>query len=83
MRFLSILLFFGGYTLVYAAVANRGLFATEPWLGLFTDAYATPKIQGESKSQGGEGLFDVPGGGTAPFKPPTNLPNPVRPRSTP
>lgn len=33
------LLLFAGYVLVYAAVANRGVMATDPWLGLFTDAY--------------------------------------------
>ena len=39
MRFLSTLLMFGGYMLVYAAVAAGGKFATEPWAGLFADAY--------------------------------------------
>ena len=45
MRFLGIGLILGGYTLVYAAVANRGKFATEPWAGLFMDAYETPEQQ--------------------------------------
>lgn len=27
--------------LIYAAVANQGKFATEPWAGLFADAYTT------------------------------------------
>lgn len=39
MKFLSTLLWFGGYLLVYAAVANGGRFAAEPWEGLFNDAY--------------------------------------------
>ena len=39
MKFFSTLLWFGGYLLVYAAVANGGRFAAEPWEGLFNDAY--------------------------------------------
>jgi hypothetical protein len=49
VKFLAILLGFGGYMLVYAAVAASGAFATEPWAGLFADAY------GVSTSQGGFG----------------------------
>lgn len=41
MKSLAILLVFGGYTLVYAATANGGKFASEPWAGLFADAYTT------------------------------------------
>lgn len=41
MKALAILLVFGGYSLVYAAVANQGKFATEPWAGLFADAYTS------------------------------------------
>lgn len=40
MRFLGTLLLLGGYTLVYAAVADAGKFATDPWAGLFADAYS-------------------------------------------
>lgn len=29
-----------GYMLVYAAVANGGVFATQPWLSLVDDAYS-------------------------------------------
>lgn len=39
MRFLAIFLVFVGYMFVYAAVAAGGMFATEPWAGLFADAY--------------------------------------------
>jgi hypothetical protein len=39
VKFLSMLLILGGYMLVYAAVAKGGVFATEPWLGLYADAY--------------------------------------------
>jgi len=39
MGFLSVTLTFIGYTLVYAAVANKGRFATTPWAGVFRDAY--------------------------------------------
>lgn len=41
MKALSALLIFGGYMLVYAATASQGKFATEPWAGLFADAYMT------------------------------------------
>jgi len=41
MKSLAILLIFGGYTLVYAATAKQGKFATEPWAGLFADAYTS------------------------------------------
>lgn len=42
MKALSMVLVFGGYMLIYAAVANQGKFATEPWAGLFADAYTGP-----------------------------------------
>lgn len=42
MRILSIGLIFSGYTLIYASTARGGKFATDPWLGLFMDAYDTP-----------------------------------------
>lgn len=41
MKFVGIALVFGGYILVYAATARGGRFATEPWAGLFADAYTT------------------------------------------
>lgn len=39
MKFLGILFVFFGYMLVYASAAAGGKFATEPWAGLFADAY--------------------------------------------
>lgn len=42
MKSLSALLIFIGYTLIYAAIANQGKFATDPWAGLYADAYTTP-----------------------------------------
>ena len=39
MTFLTIGTLFVGYVLVYAATANHGRFATEPWAGLLADAY--------------------------------------------
>jgi len=41
MQFVGILMLFGGYILVYAAIAAGGWFALEPWAGLYTDAYAS------------------------------------------
>lgn len=37
---LGIMLALLGYTLVYAATANHGRFATQPWAGITGDAYA-------------------------------------------
>lgn len=39
MRFVGILITFGGYMLLYAAIADAGKFATEPWASLYADAY--------------------------------------------
>jgi hypothetical protein len=41
VKALAIILIFGGYTLIYAATANRGRFATDPWTSLFADAYTS------------------------------------------
>jgi hypothetical protein len=37
--FLAGMFLFAGYLLVYAATANHGAFATEPWAGVLADAY--------------------------------------------
>jgi hypothetical protein len=42
VQFVGIILLFGGYMLVYAATARGGKFATEPWAGLYADAYTAP-----------------------------------------
>lgn len=43
MGALGVALVFGGYVLIYAAVAgppgNKGRFSGNPWLGIFMDAY--------------------------------------------
>lgn len=39
MRFVGTLMIFGGYIFIYAAVADSGRFATEPWASLYADAY--------------------------------------------
>lgn len=39
MKVLSIVMILAGYTLIYAAIADHGKFATNPWAGLFMDAY--------------------------------------------
>lgn len=51
MKFFSTLLWFGGYILVYAAVAKGGRFATEPWEGLFNDAYTGERTPETNPSQ--------------------------------
>jgi hypothetical protein len=49
VQFIGVLLVFGGYMLVYAAVAHGGVYATEPWLSLYADAY-TGKTGGTGPS---------------------------------
>lgn len=39
MKFLGGIFLLAGYMLVYAAAAKGGQFATDPWTGLFADAY--------------------------------------------
>jgi hypothetical protein len=39
VKFLGGILILVGYMLVYAAVAKQGRFASEPWAGLYADAY--------------------------------------------
>ena len=39
MRALSGVFLLLGYVLVYAATAAGGVFATDPWAGLYADAY--------------------------------------------
>lgn len=58
MKFLGTLFLFVGYSLVYAAVARGGVFATDPWNGLFFDAYTDPNLPGgntRSSSSGSSG----------------------------
>jgi hypothetical protein len=54
VKFLAVLLTFGGYVLVYAAVAgpkgSPGRFALNPWMGVFYDAYT----YGDSSHGGGK-----------------------------
>jgi hypothetical protein len=44
MKFLGTLFVFAGYVFLYASVASGGKFATEPWAGLFADAYTGAQI---------------------------------------
>jgi len=46
MKFLSTILVLGGYILIYAAVANKGKFAKQPWIGVFRDAYGVDTSTG-------------------------------------
>lgn len=55
MKLVSILLMFGGYVLVYAAVANHGTFASNPWAGLFADAYPANTVTPPPAVGGGQG----------------------------
>jgi hypothetical protein len=44
MKFLGTLFVFAGYVFLYSSVAAGGKFATEPWAGLFADAYTGAQI---------------------------------------
>lgn len=56
MKFLGILFVFFGYMLVYASTAAGGKFATEPWAGLFADAYTgAPLASGLNPQSAGVG----------------------------
>ena len=60
MKFLGIMFVFSGYVLVYASTAAGGKFATEPWAGLFADAYtgAQTNPQAESTDTGNNPLIN-------------------------
>lgn len=69
MGFLSIAVSFIGYVLVYGSVANHGRFATEPWSGLFADAYTGETLDnalggtvGRAGKLGSQALGRVTGG---------------------
>lgn len=62
MKALSMILIFGGYMLVYAATAKQGKFATEPWAGLFADAYDTGPDGTTTIRQTASGPAPVPAG---------------------
>lgn len=54
-RLLGPVLLFFGYTLVYASVAHGGVFATDPWNGIFADAYTDVTNGGSAPSSGSTG----------------------------
>jgi hypothetical protein len=47
--FLAAGFLFVGYLLVYAATANHGAFATEPWAGILADAYTDTSSSSSSE----------------------------------
>lgn len=65
MKLLSLFLMFSGYTLIYAGIANQGTFATNPWMGLFADAYPVDSSTSSGGGIGGWGPV-IPGSGSAP-----------------
>jgi hypothetical protein len=52
VRFPTAILLFAGYTLLYASVAAGGKMATEPWSGLFADAYTGASATSNQASAG-------------------------------
>lgn len=56
MKPLPIVLIFSGYALIYAAVAAGGKFATEPWAGLFADAYTETGKNTQGPNYRGTGM---------------------------
>jgi hypothetical protein len=55
MKLVSTLLMFIGYTLIYSAVAEGGLYAVDPWYSLIGDAYTGGSAANTSNAQGGSG----------------------------
>lgn len=52
MKFISTLLMFFGYVLLYSATAAGGKFATDPWVSLYADAYTEARVdQGYAQIQ--------------------------------
>jgi hypothetical protein len=52
MKFLSVILTFVGYMLLYAAVAAGGKFAKNPWQGVLQDAYEVAATEGSGSTSG-------------------------------
>lgn len=62
MTLVGMILMWLGYVLLYAGIANHGRFATQPWAGVYADAYDSgigtgglndiPGIEGDSAPQG-------------------------------
>lgn len=50
MNPITLLTLFFGYLLVYAATANHGRFATDPWSGTIHDAYRD-SVDGQAPSE--------------------------------
>jgi hypothetical protein len=73
MKFLGILLIFGGYMLVYSAVAAGGKLATDPWASLYVDAYTEDTKPAKVSKPGESDVFST---GTLPrrFQPNQRLP---------
>ena len=75
MKFVTTLLLYAGYTLIYGAVANHGQFAWKPWMGLFADAYTGDSSGGGNGNSGtGNGGGGNSGGGSGGG---FSLPNPL------
>lgn len=87
MGFLSVTLTFVGYVLVYGATANRGRFATLPWLGVIADAYDIDQQQPSGPTVTPDGapqttFASSPAPTTAPAPAPASPLVPVRRRMT-
>jgi len=80
LQFIGILLVFGGYTLVYSAVAGGGRFATEPWAALYGDAYTLDNQDwanlANMAAAAGTGLKPNVPGGFSPLSPTPPVPLP-------
>lgn len=78
MKPLPIVLTFIGYTLIYAAVAAGGKFATEPWAGFYADAYTEKQSSTDASSNDHPWSTSVGKVGGTPL--PSHLPKFSRPR---
>jgi hypothetical protein len=81
MKFLRTLLLLGGYTLVYAGVANGGVFVYYPWMGVFRDAYGVDSAGTGSSNAGAAPV--APAAGTRGNSEPNDkqVPSPRHPRT--
>lgn len=80
MKFLGTLFVFAGYVFLYASTAAGGKFATEPWAGLFADAYTGAQISGNTSGTiTNQQLTNAvrPRGVTGPITPLSPLPSPT------
>ena len=69
MKLVGILFLFFGYVFVYASVAAKGRFASEPWAALFADAYTDASTTTEAFQQTAAQTLGGPASAYTPLSP--------------